>query len=183
MKDKKQSLYLIAAIVLFAAALIIIFSIGSCKDETADASGDAQQIAASDYAQAGSDLLPDELVGTWTAFEVYQDARATDVTPDDGLLTEQNGGIDIDYIVFSHNETSVDRPVYSVVRGADASVLAAAGIQTDGVAPDCVIDVISVKASADSPVSETVYLVDGDTLIAYGAGGHVYAYAAVEAVG
>lgn len=140
-------------------------------------------IDSSDYIQEGSDLLPEALVGSWMAKEVYQDARASDIAPDTGLITESSGGIQIDYISFNHNGNHIENPVYEVTVGADINALTAAGIQPDAFSAADTVDIASVKQSADGSPIETVYLVNGTTLLAFGTGGHVYTYEAVEAVG
>lgn len=156
---------------------------GSADIDTTPSGDTTPVIDSSDYIQAGSDQLPETLVGSWIAKEVYQDARASDISPDSGLATESSSGIQIDYVSFNHNGTHIENPVYEVTVGADINALTAAGIQPDAFSSSDTVDIAAVKQSADGSPIETVYLVNGTTLLAFGSGGHVYTYEAVEAVG
>lgn len=175
-------------IIFLLVTVLFVFAVSACEEipgieELGSASGSAPTVSADDYIPEGSDTLPQEIVGSWSVKEVYQEARATDIAPADGLASEALGFIRIDYVAFSHNDTTVDGPIFTVKTGATISDLYAAGIQPDAFGADTVVDIISVKQSVDGSSLESVYLIDKTTLLAFGAGGHVYTYEAVEAVG
>lgn len=179
-------------IILLLVTVLFVFAAAACEEipgieEIGDASGSAAHasptINSDEYIQDGSDALPEAVVGTWSVKEVYQEARATDISPADGLTSESLAVLRIDYVNFSHNDNTVDQPIFDVTENAGINALYSAGIQPDAFSADSVVDVISIKQASDGSTIETLYLVDGTTLLAFGSGGHIYTYEAVEAVG
>lgn len=146
-----------------------------------------EQGSIEDYVQEGSDILPDAVVGGWSVVDVYQYARATDISAEDALEIERNTSISISYVSYMHGDDSVNDPVYKVNANAGFAAMNAMGIETSALAgefgSDAQVTAIDIKQNATGFNVTTVYLVAGQKLIAFGRGMHVFTFERMESVG
>lgn len=139
-----------------------------------------------DFKHEESEALPDELIGIWQAYGIYQEARASDYTTSEALLGEQQEMLYIGYDEFSTTLVSVVSPVYKLGTSS-YDTLEEAGIDTSSLKADSGEDTgvvtLDVYRSDGSELAASVYFIDNSRAIYYGLGMHVFSATKLEAVG
>lgn len=140
----------------------------------------------SNYIPEGGDAIPSAMVGGWSYVEIYQWAQASDITVDEAIEREKNSGVYFGYTAFSRYNEAVSSPLYKTNESATYSDMQAFGIDptglTDLFGESPKITSVAVNTE-DGITCTTVFLIEDNTLIAFGEGMNVFMYERMESVG
>lgn len=140
----------------------------------------------SNYIPEGGDAIPSAMVGGWSYVEIYQWAQASDITVDEAIEREKNSGVYFGYTAFSRYNEAVSSPLYKTNESATYSDMQAFGIDptglTDLFGESPKITAVAVNTE-DGITCTTVFLIEDNTLIAFGEGMNVFMYERMESVG
>ena len=175
-----------SALVLLACILCITMILCSCGDDnssnpiinTSDAYQDGQTIPDGDTGN-----LTATFMGDWEVKEVYQQARVSDRSPDEGLASERTQAVHFGTDFYESYGYHYDNPYY-VVETVASTILADYGFSTENIENDFG-DTVEIIYVSDTAPGETriVYFAFGDNIIKFGTGAHLYLCSRVEAVG
>ncbi|MBQ6570000.1 MAG: hypothetical protein IJL87_07065 [Clostridia bacterium] len=127
--------------------------------------------------------LTAQFEGDWEVTGIYQNARVSDVFPDDGLATERTSAVHIGTDFYESCGYHYDTPCYSV-QTVSSETLYDYGFTDENIQKDFGKSATMLSVS-DGPGEPTniVYFLYGDKLIKFGTGAHLYICTKVEAVG
>lgn len=140
----------------------------------------------SSYIPEGGDAIPSAMIGGWSYVEIYQWAQASDITVDEAINREKDSGVYFGYTAFSRYNEAVSSPLYKTNENATFDDMAAFGIDPTGLT-DLFGEsprITSVAVNTEDGITcTTVFLIEDNTLIAFGEGMNVFMYERMESVG
>ena len=135
---------------------------------------------------SGSDVLPDVMIGTWSPVELYQYSVASDITDEEALQLEIKNGVSFGYSSFSRYGDDISEAVFHVNEKATYDDIRATGIQIESLVDKYgdYPEIMSIEVcDGDGAYCTTLFLINKETLVSYGAGMNVFSYERMEAVG
>ncbi|MDR1002715.1 MAG: hypothetical protein LBL82_05550 [Oscillospiraceae bacterium] len=139
-----------------------------------------------DFKDKDSDIIPEYIIGYWTAYEIYQEARAGGYTTDEAMADEIEQGVYIGYNKFSTSAATIDNPVYKFTL-VDLAALQSQGVEIDGIeeefGTDAGVMALSVYAVGSEYPGAIVYFLDNQRMLYYGKSMFVFYASKAEAVG
>ena len=140
----------------------------------------------SSYIPEGGDAIPAAMIGGWSYVEIYQWAQASDITVDEAINREKDSGVYFGYTAFSRYNEAVSAPLYKTNENATYDDMQAFGIDPTGLTDlfGATPKITSVAVNTEDGITcTTVFLIEDNTLIAFGEGMNVFMYERMESVG
>ena len=159
---------------------------GSTENGSTAGDEEGEEGDISNYIPEGGDAIPSSMIGGWSYVEIYQWAQASDITVDEAINREKNSGVYFGYTAFSRYNEAVSEPLYKTNENATFEDMQAFGIDPTGLSDlfGATPKITSVAVNTEDGITcTTVFLIEDNTLIAFGEGMNVFMYERMESVG